>query len=152
MINRHDWKRLWCWERLRAGIKEGDRGWDGWMASTDKVDLSLGRLWEIMEFREAWHAAIQSSSVQPLSCVQLSETPWIAAHQASLSITNSLNVPKLMSIESISVVPFSSHLQSFPASGSFPMSQFFASGGQSIGASAEHSINFILNITPLMPM
>ena len=37
---------------------------------------------------------------------------------------------------SSSVVPFSSHLQSSPASGSFPMSQFFASGGQSIGASA----------------
>ena len=27
------WKRLWCWERLRAGGEEGDRGWDGWMAS-----------------------------------------------------------------------------------------------------------------------
>ena len=37
---------------------------------------------------------------------------------------------------SSSVVPFSSHLKSFPASGSFPMSQFFASGGQSIGALA----------------
>ena len=37
---------------------------------------------------------------------------------------------------SSSVVPFSSHLHSFPASGSFPVSQFFASGGQSIGASA----------------
>ena len=37
---------------------------------------------------------------------------------------------------SSSVVPFSSCLQSFPASGSFPMSQLFASGGQSIGASA----------------
>ena len=40
---------------------------------------------------------------------------------------------------SSSVVPFSSCLQSFPASGSFPMSQFFASGGQSIGASASAS-------------
>ena len=39
-----------------------------------------------------------------------------------------------------SVVPFSSHLQSFPLSGSFPMSQFFASGGQSIRASASASI------------
>ena len=39
-----------------------------------------------------------------------------------------------------SVIPFSSHLQSFPASGSFPMSQFFASGGQSIGASATASV------------
>ena len=37
---------------------------------------------------------------------------------------------------SSSVIPFSSHLQSFPASGSFQMSQFFASGGQSIGVSA----------------
>ena len=37
---------------------------------------------------------------------------------------------------SSSVVPFSPHLQSFPASGSFPMSQFLTSGGQSIGASA----------------
>ena len=37
---------------------------------------------------------------------------------------------------SSSVVPFSSHLQSFPASGSFPLSQFFPSGGQSTGASA----------------
>ena len=41
---------------------------------------------------------------------------------------------------SSSVVPFSSCLQSFPASGSFPVSQFFASGGQSIGASASASV------------
>ena len=41
---------------------------------------------------------------------------------------------------SSSIVPFSSHLQSFPASGSFPVSQFFASGGQSIGVSASASV------------
>ena len=41
---------------------------------------------------------------------------------------------------SSSVIPFSSHLQSFPASGSFPMSQLFASGGQSIGVSASTSV------------
>ena len=40
---------------------------------------------------------------------------------------------------SSSVVPFSSHLESCPASGSFPMSQFFSSGGQSIGVSASES-------------
>ena len=39
-----------------------------------------------------------------------------------------------------SVIPFSSHLQSFPASGSFQMSQFFVSGGQSIGVSASASV------------
>ena len=41
---------------------------------------------------------------------------------------------------SSSVVPFSSHLQSFPASGSFQMSQFFASGNQNIGVSASASV------------
>ena len=41
---------------------------------------------------------------------------------------------------SFSVVPFSSHLQSFPASGSFPGTQFFASGGQRTGVSASASV------------
>ena len=66
------------------------------------------------------------SSVQLLSCVWLFVTPWTAALQASLSITNSQSLLKFMSLSrwchptiSSSVVPFSSHLQSFPASGSF---------------------------------
>ena len=50
-----------------------------------------------------------------------------------------------------SVVPFSSHLQSFPASGSFPMSQFFASGGQSIGVSASASV-LPMNIQDQFPL
>ena len=86
--------------------------------------------------------SVHFSSVQSLSCVRLFATPWAAACQASLSITNSWSLLKLLAFESvmpsnhlISVVPFSC-LQSFPASGSFPMSQFFASGGQSTGASA----------------
>ena len=41
------------------------------------------------------------SSAQSLSCVQLFATPWTAAHQASLSITNSQSPPKPMSIESV---------------------------------------------------
>ena len=63
---------------------------------------------------------IQFSSAQSLSRVQLFETPWTAAGQASLSISNSQSLLKLMSVEwyhptiSFSVVPFSSHLQSFP--------------------------------------
>ena len=84
-----------------------------------------------------------SSSVQFFSHVRPFATPWTAACQASLSITNFCNLFKLVSIESVmpsnhlsSVVPFSSHLQSFPESGSFQRSQFFTSGGQSIGASA----------------
>ena len=50
---------------------------------------------------------------------------------------------------SSSVVPFSSHFQSFPASGSFQMSQFFTSGGQSIGASASV---FPMNIQRWFPL
>ena len=73
------------------------------------------------------------SSVQSLSHVQLFAAPWTAAHQASLSITNSQSLLKLMSIESVMPSNFSC-LQSFPASGSFPLSQFFASGDQSIGS------------------
>ena len=52
---------------------------------------------------------------------------------------------------SSSVVPFSSCPQSFPASGSFPMSQFFASGGQSIGVSASASI-LPMNTQDLSPL
>ena len=80
---------------------------------------------------------------QFLSHVQVFAAPWTAAHQASLSITISWSLLKLLSIElvmhptiSSSVVPFSSCLQSFPASESFPMSPFFTSSGHSIAASA----------------
>ena len=52
---------------------------------------------------------------------------------------------------SSSVVPFSSRLQSFPASGSFPMNQLFASGGQSIGASASASV-LPMNIQDWFPL
>ena len=51
---------------------------------------------------------------------------------------------------SCSVVPFSSHLQSFPASGSFQMSQFFTSGGQSIGVSDSASV-FLMNTQDWSP-
>ena len=90
---------------------------------------------------------INFSSVQLLSHVRLFETPWTATYQAFLSITNSRSPPKPMSIESVMpsnhlilCFPFSSHPQSFPASGSFQMSQFFASGGQRIGVSASTSV------------
>ena len=82
------------------------------------------------------------NSVQSLNRVWLFVTPRITGCQASLSITNSWSLLKLMPIVSMmasnrltSVVPFSSHLQSFPASEFFQMSQFFTSGGQSIGVS-----------------
>ena len=74
--------------------------------------------------------------------VQLFAIPWSEACQAFLSFTISRNSLKLCPLSqwshpiiSSSVIPFSSCFQSFPASGSFLMSQLFTSGGQSIGAS-----------------
>ena len=87
------------------------------------------------------------SSVQSLSHAWLSATPWTTVCQASLSITISRSLPKPMSIES--VMP-SNHLilchpllllpSIFPSLRVFPMSQLFASGGQSIGVSASTSV------------
>ena len=93
-------------------------------------------------------------------------TPWTAAHQASLSFTVSRGLLKFVSTESVmpsnhlilclqsfpfSSFSFSSRPQSFPASGSFQMSQFFTSGGLGIGASASASV-LPMNIQDWFPL
>ena len=82
-----------------------------------------------------------------LSHIQLFEIPWTVACQSPLSFTISWSLFKLMFIESvlpsnhlILCCPLSSFMQSFSASGSFPASQLFALGGQSIGDSASASV------------
>ena len=102
--------------------------------------------------------SVQFSSVQSLSRVRLFATPWTATHQASLSITIPWSLLKLMSIESMMLSnllilcgPFSSRLQSFPASGSFPVSQLFASGGQRIWGSSSASV-LLKNIQGWFPL
>ena len=123
---------------------------------TDSMFMNLGRLRNLVMdrevFRDSVHGVsisihIQFNSVQLLCRVQLFVTPWMAAHQVFLSITNSRSLLKLMSIESVmpsnhlilcrplllqpSILPIISVLQ---------MSQFFSSGGQSIGVSASASV------------
>ena len=104
------------------------------------------------------HVHAQISSVQLLSCVSLwphglqdarfpcpSPTPEVYSNSCPLSRwCHPTTHPS-------SVVPFSSCLQSFPASGSFPMSQFFASGLQSIRASASASA-LPMNIQDWFPL
>ena len=98
------------------------------------------------------------SVVQLLSWVLLSATPWTATCQASLFFTISRSLLKLISIESVMpshhlvlYCPLLPHLQSFPASGSFLMSQLFTSGGQNIRASALASV-LQMNIQGLFPL
>ena len=101
-----------------------DRSSVVWLYILNKIDMNI-------------------SSVQSLSHVRLFATPWTAARQASLSITNSRSSLRLTSIELVMpsshlilCVHFSSCPQSLSASESFPMSQLFTWGGQSIGVSA----------------
>ena len=91
--------------------------------------------------------------VQLLGRVQLSMTPWTAAHQASLSFSISWSLLKLIPnhLISSSITRFSSCPQSFPASGPFPMNQLFTSDGQSIGASASTSV-LLMNIQDWFPL
>ena len=99
-----------------------------------------GSFWET-------HINMRSLSISP---VQFSHSACLTLWphgQASLSITNFWSLLKLMSIELVMpsnhlvlFVPFSSCLQPFPVSGSFPMSWLFASGCQSIGASVLVSV------------
>ena len=110
--------------------------WSCWLQCA--VDSMLCRVPGCSEY-----CSEQLLFVQPPSHVWFSATPWTAAHQASCSSLSPwvcLNsypwsqwyYPTMSS----SVVPFSSCLQSFLASGSFPMSHLFRSGGPSIGVSA----------------
>ena len=100
---------------------------------------------------------IYISSVQSLSQVRLFATPQTAARQASLSIITSQSLLKLMSIKL--VMPFNHLILSSPSppafnlsqQQSFLMNQFFASGGQSIGASASASV-LPMNIQDWFPL
>ena len=112
-------------------------------------------------FKPFVNISVPFRSVHSLGHVQLFVTPWTAAHQASLSITNSQSLLKLMSIKS--VIQSNSLILCCPllllpsifnlstASGSFPMSQFFTSGGQSIGVSASASV-LPMNIQDWFPL
>ena len=91
-----------------------------------------------MYMLQEWH-----ESVQLLNRVWLFVTAWIAAPQAFLSITNSWNSPKLLSIESSHLILYHPLLllpQTLPASESFPVSQLFPWGGHSIGVSSLASV------------
>jgi len=107
------------------------------------------------QLSETEFSVVSFSSVQSLSCVQLhglqhARLPCLSPTPRACS--NSCPSSQWCHpIISSSVIPFSSCLQFFPASGSFPVSQFFASDSQSLGASASASV-LPMNIQDWLPL
>ena len=124
------------------------------LGQEDPLEKGVATHSSFLAWRIPWReelGGLQSiGSVQSLSHVRLFATEWIAAHHASLFITNSRSLPKLMSIE---LVMPSNHLilchlllllpSTFPNIRVFSMSQLSASGGQNIG---------VLDSLSLLPM
>ena len=111
---------------------------------------------EVLRYKSNLAVLHQFSSVPLLSHIWLFMTPYYIARQASLSITNSQSLLKLMSIEL--VMPSNYLILCHPllllplqVSGSFPMSQFFTSGSQNIGVSASASV-LPMNIQDWFPL
>ena len=97
------------------------------------VEYKLGRGWDVQFSR-----SVMSNSLRPQG-LQHARPPCSSPTPKACSNSRPLHRWCHPTISSC-VIPFSSCLQSFPASGSFQMSQFFASGGQSIGVSASTSV------------
>ena len=139
----------------RGSSQPGD--WT-WIFSTAGKFFTIWATGKPMDYILHQYLGENYSSIQSPSHVWLFVTPWTAARQSSLSITNSWVCSNSCPWSrwcnptiSSSVVPFSSCLQSFPASGSFPVSQFFTPGGQSIGVSASTSL-LPMNIRDWFPL
>ena len=118
----------------------------------------LGEFWELAMDREAWCAVLHGVTKSQTWLSNWTELIWTEAGQASLSLTISQRLLKLMSVVSDAIQP--SHPLSSPSSltfnlshhqGLFPVSWLFLSGGQSIGASASASVP-LMNIQDWFPL
>ena len=113
--------------RMDEGKRLVEASWWQWvklgLALVDRAMLSSRSVVSDSATRGLQHARPPCPSPTPRACSNSCALSWWCHPTISSS-----------------VVPFSSHLQSFPESGSFPVSQFFASGGQNIGVSASASV------------
>ena len=129
-------KQLMPWRKGWFFYMISSFGKGNWLAPHSNSWIMAAWLKVTHEFEKVCHLSVQfscsvmSDSLQPLQHARLpcpSPTPG--------AYSNSCPSWRCHPTISSSVIPFSSCLPSFPASGSFPMSQFFSSGGQSFGAS-----------------
>ena len=124
--------------------------WNSW--TWDTADLRKCQYDNIGRIHFHQFSSVQSLShvwlCNPMDCI----TPGLPVHHQLRVYTNSCPLSQWCHPTiSSSVVPFSSRLQSFPASGAFQMSQFFVSGGQSVGVSASPSV-LPMNIQDWFPL
>ena len=110
-------------KKIRSQISLRDRDYNGSDMTISSVQFSCSVMSNSLRPRESQHTRLPCPS----------QTPRVYSNTCPLSRWYH---PAISS----SVVPFSSYPQSLPASGSFPMSQLFAWGGQSIGVSASASV------------
>ena len=108
--------------------------------------MLLKHRWEVSSVQ--FSHSVMSNSLQPLTAAAILHCPSPTPRAYSNSCPSSQWCHPTISS---SVIPFSSCLQSFPASGSFQMSQFFESGGPSIGVSALASV-LPMNIQDWFPL
>ena len=134
---------LWPWQRAKA--------WKMWevMQQIRSVEIMAICIYLLVFSSVQFSRSVMSDSLWPHGLQHAkfpcpSPTPGVYSNSCPLSRWCHPTI-------SSSVVPFSFCLQSFPASGSFPMSQLFASGGQSIGVSASTSV-LPMNIQDWFPL
>ena len=160
------WKRRWCWERLKVGERVTEDkmvGWHHWH-NGHEFEKALG----VGDGQAGWQAAVHGVTKSWTWLSAWTELNWTRStvYQYSRSVESNCLWPHRLQYTRLpcpsptpgaysnacpsswwcqptiyfSVIPVSSGLQSFPASGSFQMSQFFTSGGQRTGVSASPSV------------